>query len=94
MAKSGKESTFGERLRTRRIAKGISAKELDRRSGLHEGHVAMIERGDRKNPNGETVVKLARALECDLVWLLTGDKHEDKEYERYRSAKLRRQAAK
>ena len=65
-------SKIAERVKAAREGLGISCRELDRRSGLTEGHVSLIERGDRQIPSSTTAVKLAKGLQVDVVWLLTG----------------------
>jgi len=59
-----------ERLRTRREAMGLSARELGRRSGVAETHVSLIERGTIVEPRTATVKALAEALECEPAWLM------------------------
>jgi len=80
-----KKSGLAKRIQKSREGLCISAKELDRRSGLHVGHTAMIERGDRKTPSSDTVIKLAKALRVDIAWLLTGESYSDHSYQQWRS---------
>ena len=60
---------FGELVRQKRQALGISQEELAFRSGLHRTYVGSVERGER-NLSIENVFILAKALEChprDLI---------------------------
>jgi transcriptional regulator with XRE-family HTH domain len=58
-----KPATFGDRLRQRREAVGISQSELARRSGLNREFLCRLESGARA-PGWETVRKLAEHLGC------------------------------
>lgn len=62
---------MGQRLREAREAIGISARELDRRAGLTEGHTSLLEGG--RNMEVGTAAKLAIALGVSLDWLVFGD---------------------
>jgi transcriptional regulator with XRE-family HTH domain len=53
--------TFGETLRVVRTEAGLSRRELTLRAGVHDSHLAAIERGSRM-PSSETLVKLSSAL--------------------------------
>ncbi|HEX7125044.1 MAG TPA: helix-turn-helix transcriptional regulator [Thermodesulfobacteriota bacterium] len=52
---------FGARVRTLRLALGLSQEALGFRADLHRTYVSDIERG-RRNPSLLQVLKLARAL--------------------------------
>lgn len=60
------------RLKRALTKKGWSAVELARRSGVDKESVYQYLRGGVKNPGGERIEQLARALEVDPLWLLTG----------------------
>ncbi len=62
---------IASRLRTARDNIGISARELDRRAGLTQGHTSLIETGERSIEAG-TAAKLATALGVSLDWLVLG----------------------
>lgn len=78
--------TVGERIRLERKRRGWNQKQLGQRAGGVSQHA--ISRCERKAisystsdyENGKTVVgamnllKIAKALSCDLTWLLTGEK--------------------
>ena len=55
-------SGFGERLRRRRIAAGLTQEDLAARSGLTAKGIAALERGRRQRPYPHTVKALAVAL--------------------------------
>ncbi|HEV2129035.1 MAG TPA: helix-turn-helix domain-containing protein, partial [Thermomicrobiales bacterium] len=58
-------SGFGERLRRRRLAAGLTQEELAARAGLTAKGVAALESGRRRRPYPQTVRALATALGLD-----------------------------
>jgi transcriptional regulator with XRE-family HTH domain len=62
---------FASRVKERRAALNISARELDRRAGLAEGHTSLIETGTR-GAEAKTLAALAVALGVTLDWLVLG----------------------
>jgi len=56
----------------RRIA-GFSQEELAARSGVDKGAISRLERGLRREPSYETVVRLARALNLEPEELVPVD---------------------
>lgn len=63
--------TTGERIRIAREAVPMTQKELSKALGVSESYISQYERNIR-NPKQETLQKIAAALECDYLWLLTG----------------------
>jgi|RhiMetdeSRZDD1v2_1073273.scaffolds.fasta_scaffold398527_2 transcriptional regulator with XRE-family HTH domain len=61
---------FGQRVMTARSTLGWTRRELARRAGLHEQHLANVERGNRFRIEAETILKLARALGCSTDYLM------------------------
>jgi len=61
---------FAQRVIQARNKHGWTRRELAKRAGLHEQHLANIERGHRQRIEGDTIIKLARALGCTSDWLL------------------------
>lgn len=57
---------FGKRLRSIRIAKGLSQLDLEVESGINRTEISRIENG-LKNIEFLTIVKLAEALDADLL---------------------------
>jgi transcriptional regulator with XRE-family HTH domain len=55
---------FGDRIRARRQALGLSQEALALRAGINRTYIASLEAG-RRNPSLELISKLARALETD-----------------------------
>lgn len=53
---------FGERLKRRRVALGLTLAALSEAVGIHLQSLAKIESGDRAHPRWDTVVALCRAL--------------------------------
>lgn len=68
-AKHSAESLFGQALRGRREALGISQEELGFRAELHRTYVSQIERG-LKSPSLGVILRLARALEVSAASLV------------------------
>jgi len=60
---------FGERLRERREAIGLSQEGLAARAGLHRTYIGSIERGER-NISLRNIFLLAKALHCKPSELL------------------------
>jgi transcriptional regulator with XRE-family HTH domain len=60
---------FGRRVRSFRLAAGISQGELGRLAGVQYKFISLVELG-RSNPSLATMFRIAAALECELVDLL------------------------
>ena len=63
---------FGNSVRSRRIALGLSQEELAERAGLHRTYIGMIERAE-KNITLENIEKIASALDVRVDTLLNFD---------------------
>jgi transcriptional regulator with XRE-family HTH domain len=63
----------GAKLKRLRIEAGLTMREVSIRSGITEGQIFCIERGDTKNPRIDTASALANAIGCDLADLLDED---------------------
>ena len=61
---------FGQRVVTARDQQGWTRRELAKRAGLHEQHLAKVERGERYRIEGDTICKLADALSVSTDYLL------------------------
>jgi transcriptional regulator with XRE-family HTH domain len=61
---------FGARVALARGKVGWTRRELATRAGLHEQHLAKVEREQRPRLEADTVVKLAKALGCTSDYLL------------------------
>lgn len=59
---------FVVRLTNRREALSLSKSELARRIGVRHVQIVEYEKG-RKTPSVETLIALAKVLECSLDWL-------------------------
>jgi len=60
-------SRFGELLRARRVAAGLSQEALAARAGLSARAISALERGVNRAPRGTTLNLLAEALELDAA---------------------------
>lgn len=58
---------LGYKLRNLRDAKEISLLDLEKMTGIGNGHLSAIERGE-KNPRPNTVEKICKALNIDQVY--------------------------
>lgn len=67
---------FGERLREARQQRGWSQTELGKRAGVHHMLISKLERGQNQDVKGETLRKLAYALEVTTDWLLNMEDEE------------------
>jgi transcriptional regulator with XRE-family HTH domain len=63
--------TLAERIRECRVALGIDQAELARRAGVHKAQVMRWEQGTY-HPLLESVIRLARALEVSVDYLVDG----------------------
>jgi ribosome-binding protein aMBF1 (putative translation factor) len=57
---------IAERVAEQRIAKGLSQRQLAERCGTTQSAIARLERGGRP-PRIDTLLRIADALDCDLV---------------------------
>jgi transcriptional regulator with XRE-family HTH domain len=64
---------FGNKVRERRTALGLSQEELAERAGVHRTYIGMIERAE-KNITLENIEKIAIALEIPLNKLMSLEK--------------------
>lgn len=62
---------LGKRIRARRREIGLSQEAMANEAGLDRSYVGRIERGEH-NPTILAVIKLCRALQCDLAFLTKG----------------------
>jgi transcriptional regulator with XRE-family HTH domain len=58
------ESTFGGRLRELREKAGLTQQQLASQIAMSLSGLAALEQGKRDNPNWDTIMKLADALDC------------------------------
>lgn len=58
------ELKIGYNVRTIRIQRGISQKELARRVGVSQAHISDIERGERR-ASISVLLKIMEALKCE-----------------------------
>ena len=62
---------LGQRIRARRRELGMSQEGLAHESGLDRSYVGRVERGEH-NLTFVSLVKLARAMKCDVATLTVG----------------------
>ncbi len=62
---------YGERLRAAREHKGLTQEELVKISGVKQGTISKIERGDQNSSGFDAV--LSHHLDVNAMWLTTGD---------------------
>jgi transcriptional regulator with XRE-family HTH domain len=61
---------LGEHLKAARTAKGLSLREVERRTGIHNAHLSQIETGKILRPEMALLWELAGLYECDYRELL------------------------
>ena len=64
---------IGKRCLARRTELGLSQLDVSRRVGLPQGQLCRLETGNRPHISAETAVMIARAIECSVEWLVTGE---------------------
>ena len=65
---------IAERVSERRVAMGLSQRELAELCGTTQSAIARLERGGRP-PRIDTLLRIAEALDCELVVELEPRKH-------------------
>ena len=65
-----KKYILGDVIHKARTAKGISLRELSRRTGISHPYLSQIETGKNKNPSIEFLLKLNEELQLTFVFLL------------------------
>jgi transcriptional regulator with XRE-family HTH domain len=63
-------TVIGDKIRTRRTEKGISAAELARRVSISKGYLHGLETGDAQNPSAEILFRIASELGTTIADLL------------------------
>jgi transcriptional regulator with XRE-family HTH domain len=71
--KTTTRQVLSKNLRRFRLEKGLSQEELANLAGLHRTYIGSVERGER-NISIDNIECLAKALGCQVVDLLRGDK--------------------
>lgn len=61
---------FGRYLKEVRIKKGLSMRELSRRSGVSQAYISQLESGKKGTPTPEQLFKLAPCLDIDYMDLM------------------------
>ncbi len=64
--------TLSSRVQHARGLRGLSARALSVKASLAQALVGQIERNEASDPHGTTIVAIAKALDVDPAWLLTG----------------------
>ena len=72
-------SKVGDFIRERRLAKGLSKRQLAEKAGISHSEVHRIENGERQNPSVPMLIALANALGIpqDDILVLAGYKIDD-----------------
>ena len=66
------QDTPGERIRAMRETKGMNQTQLAKKAGIEQPSLSQIETGDTRTLRGKTLMGLAKALEVNPQWILTG----------------------
>ncbi|TNL03458.1 LexA family transcriptional repressor [Kosakonia cowanii] len=65
-------NTLAERLNAARISAGLTQEALAKKAGVTRVAISKAEQGLTKNFNGDTLFKIASALNCNPQWLQSG----------------------
>ncbi|CAM4356346.1 helix-turn-helix domain-containing protein [Bordetella pseudohinzii] len=65
--------TFGHRLRSARVLRGWTQKDLAAACQLSQSAIGNYESGLRTRPSGASLIKLTRALRVTAQWLSSGE---------------------
>lgn len=65
--------SLNDRIDQRLEALELSAREAAKRAKLGESYIRDLRRNDKQSPRLEDLKSLAKALETNVVWLITGD---------------------
>lgn len=65
-------ATIGERIRTLRLSRGLTQRELGKRVGVSAAAITQLESGTSKVPKGTVLNGLCRELRTNGPWLLEG----------------------
>jgi transcriptional regulator with XRE-family HTH domain len=63
----------GQRIKALRLAMGLEQGQLAKQARIKQSTLSDLERGDSKNPRGDTLVQIASVLKVDHDWLMTGE---------------------
>jgi len=75
MLENDADKGFAQRLRALRKERDLSQTQLGEKAGLHYTHIGRFERGTSR-PGGDTLQRLADALDTTSDYLLQGDSGE------------------
>ncbi|MCL7422778.1 MAG: helix-turn-helix domain-containing protein [Methylobacter sp.] len=61
---------IGDRIKRKRLERGLVQKELESRSGVTQSMISKVEGGSAENVSIDVLRRLAKALNCPLIDLL------------------------
>lgn len=64
--------SIGKRIRSLRLTKGFKQGELAKKIGIKQASLSEIEHGHTIQPAGDTLLRIASALEASPHWIQTG----------------------
>ena len=56
----------GQKIRDMREERGLTRRQVSYQSGVTEGQLLMIETGRTENPRINTLISIARVLDCEI----------------------------
>lgn len=71
-ARKSAPTSFGQRLRSVRVAQKLTISELARLSGVSKGYLSQLERANAARPSADTLFAVAEALGASAVELYEG----------------------
>lgn len=71
-----KKTTLAVRIQSMLTLRGMTQSDLIKKGGIPQPTLSRIQDGSVKDPQGSTYVKISKGLDCDLMWLITGEQNE------------------
>lgn len=68
---------IAERIRNQRLRLGLSQSQVAEQAGVTTQAISLWENG-KTSPGGSNIAALAKALQCDISWLIEGQSDEDR----------------
>jgi transcriptional regulator with XRE-family HTH domain len=72
--------TPGKRIAAEREAQGLKQGDLAKLAGISQGSLSELEGGQSKQPAGDTLMRLSKALRVHPNWVITGKKPKHFDY--------------
>ncbi|MFD1349494.1 helix-turn-helix domain-containing protein [Oceanobacillus caeni] len=64
------ERLFSEVIKSKRLEKGWSLKEVSIKTGINASYLNRLEKGERKNPSAIALFKISKSLDINIMFLI------------------------